>query len=531
MCTPHECAVCRHQLQQEHLASKLNADNACILVLKYIAQDLTEFFAQADFPAEVSCDSAVEEALTNASAIAEGVRQRGATGRRRSTTAVAPGFSLPANFAAVAGAVAGPYSVHGILDASLTLSFHTDDKGVFDEDVASTSPVSTPIPQIAARAVSAPAESPHVVIAAAIQSEIVRSSPRSPVRRDSPTQTSRPLLDVAGLSHESTGPATDIPLRRASGSLLDEGILRVAPLTDLVPEKGFADSYVRGVGMSEAETRRLGLSKLSSPEVEGCTNPELTFDPTHVLAAAAGLSRAQLNALNGGLVDDSDRCTGFPSSSVHAGGMVDVITGQPLSRRRVCIITNLLRVLRKVTKFVTERIQEQLVKTKSQLVLAKAASTDVIPVMYYSLKLLKAQVRLLGFWKRKNMPLISSIYRFVNLLPGADSWMATPGFDIAVAAVTQMLHPSAGNAPTLRSTSPAVVVAEAVTALAASAQLPAAAAPSKCMACVPAATMEVKLQEFIRKTAGPFQEEVQGEPEQWSMLSGDVLSDWLRLLI
>lgn len=80
--------------------------------------------------------------------------------------------------------------------------------------------------------------------------------------------------------------------------------------------------------------------------------------------------------------------------------------------------------------------------------LAKAVSTDITPVVYYALKLLKSQLRHLGLWKRRNMALVSAMYLYIppKMGPGgrggsglasggsADmGWATTPGLNEAVA--------------------------------------------------------------------------------------------------
>lgn len=98
-----------------------------------------------------------------------------------------------------------------------------------------------------------------------------------------------------------------------------------------------------------------------------------------------------------------------------------------LNRRRVATGVAVLRILQRITKRRPERIKKILVSLKTATVLRRTRTlTAVPPLALYALKLLKSQVRYLGVgWRRKNMKVISEIYRHIRLERG-DRWLVPP---------------------------------------------------------------------------------------------------------
>jgi len=78
------------------------------------------------------------------------------------------------------------------------------------------------------------------------------------------------------------------------------------------------------------------------------------------------------------------------------------------------------------------RIPDAVFACRPHQQLQKSAAVDVVPVMYYSLKLLKLHLRHLGLWKRSAMPVVSAIYNVLPPTAEDAEWLATPGLATAV---------------------------------------------------------------------------------------------------
>ena len=348
------------------MAKLLYKDNAPLLIVKYLSVDPAEYLSVAELSSDIPCDRSVEDALYDAQAVADGVRHSNPAYRRRSstTTMVTAGFSPPVTpFVTAPPSFVVACGMHGIVDASAlstpqsARSPHEKSTPHTENDVL-TSPPPSPIPQapgrgILVRATSAPADfhafSMARSIAEDIQAELGNASPRN-ARKPSPTQTSRPSLE---LSLEDTdvvsGPATDVPVR---GRLNLEFPSSVS--TAETPDS------------SMQITRKPRRSDTKSPVGDLAISAVPQFDPLHVIAAAAGLSLSELTRLNEGSPRPvgATSSTNFPLHAKCCGGFASPVNGQPLSRRRVGILTNMLRILRIITKSVPERTNETLVKYK-----------------------------------------------------------------------------------------------------------------------------------------------------------------------
>lgn len=176
--------------------------------------------------------------------------------------------------------------------------------------------------------------------------------------------------------------------------------------------------------------------------------------PTHMLALAAGFDaeslpsavkaadrearrqgrEVQSSGTEPGAHTSATRAPPTPAASSNLGLLIHPSTGRLLSLRRSRLLTCLLDLLLFLFQCHPTAVRSEMMRLKSQVLLARVVATDIPLLMLPSLKLLKELIPQLGFWKRRNMELVTLIHRFIP--PGhGDEWLLTPGLADAVNAI------------------------------------------------------------------------------------------------
>lgn len=533
-----------HALHAEYVAALLESDNACLLILKYLAQDIGDFISMADGTAVGVCDGS--EAYLAASKQAAVALLRRNTGRRRSATST--GLSLssgaPTSHTTSSGtppvsttllpptASGATFTRHGLMDIKPALdaaAAHVPRRGSLFASASMPNPAESTLPDgpssapsgggrlsigLIGRSSSSPSTPLHA-LTTSLSDDILREA-RSPVasssRRGSPTSLARPSLDmqiVPTIAGDESSAATGEGIRTfdeaPARSLGDESVaaLTLADATAQAHAHDHADASVVlaaavGLHVSMLHRPRTASVRRSYADSASVASSDVASDTDSIVSSRSrdswsssasshirtqsdgvaahrgrGVGQLNLSAIAAAISSDahfsatSDAAsdvtgvssprahehvesaadaaatarretawwhgcsrTGWPWHSRVSGACVDAHSGEPHSRRRVQLIVCLLRVLRIVTKDHTERVKDQLVKYKSQLVFVKACGVECVPVVYYALKCLKLQVRHLGMWKRRNMAIVTAIYHYIpprSQRDGDDgAWLQTP---------------------------------------------------------------------------------------------------------